>query len=166
MPRAGPTMADHTWSPFFQKFNSRFTQNFTFLTSHIDHRKMYTLISHFSQNLISKNLWSEILVSHVTFSKWEPWIEREPWIFFWKNGLLSEEIVQLADCNTKMRRSKRRRKNSLSSMDSGDSGNASTFEVRMSSTASSTKHYIFDYFGPNIRLFDWVWLSWTTNSTS
>ena len=27
-------------------------------------------------------------------------------------------------------------------------------DLRMSSTASSTKHYIFDYFGPNIRLFD------------
>ena len=26
--------------------------------------------------------------------------------------------------------------------------------LRMSSTASSTEHYIFDYFGPNIRLFD------------
>ena len=26
--------------------------------------------------------------------------------------------------------------------------------VRMSSTTSSTEHYIFDYFGPNIRLFD------------
>ena len=38
--------------------------------------------------------------------------------------------------------------------------------VRMSSTASSTEHYIFDYFGPNSRLFDWVRLSWTTNATS
>ena len=27
-------------------------------------------------------------------------------------------------------------------------------ELRMSSTASSTEHYIFDYFGSNIRLFD------------
>ena len=26
--------------------------------------------------------------------------------------------------------------------------------LRMSSTASSTEHYTFDYFGPNIRLFD------------
>ena len=31
--------------------------------------------------------------------------------------------------------------------------------LRMSSTASSTEHYIFDYFGPNIQLFDRVRLS-------
>ena len=51
----GKRICAQNWSPFFQKFNSHFTQNFTFLTSHINHRKMYTLISHFSQNLISKN---------------------------------------------------------------------------------------------------------------
>ena len=39
-------------------------------------------------------------------------------------------------------------------------------ELRMSSTTSLTEHYIFDYFGPNIRQFDWVRLSWTTNATS
>ena len=31
---------------------------------------------------ITQRPWSEILISHFTFSKCEPWIEREPWIFF------------------------------------------------------------------------------------
>ena len=86
-------------SPFFQKFNSRFTHIFTFLTSHIDHRKMYTLISHFSRNLISKNLGSEILVSHFTFSKCEPWIEREPWIFFFGKMDSGPVLVTMSDFN-------------------------------------------------------------------
>ena len=38
--------------------------------------------------------------------------------------------------------------------------------LRMSSTFSSTRNYIFDYCGLNIRLFDWVRLGWTTNSSS
>ena len=33
----------------------------------------------------------------------------------------------------------------------------------MSSTASSTRHYIFDYFGPNIRLF---WPKYSTEFDS
>ena len=47
-----PPISIHvSWSAFSQKFNSRFTQNFTLLTSHIDHRKMYNLTSHFSYNI-------------------------------------------------------------------------------------------------------------------
>ena len=36
---------------FSKKMYSRFTHNFTFLTSHIDHPKMYTLTSYFSYHI-------------------------------------------------------------------------------------------------------------------
>ena len=38
-------------SAFFQKLISRFTQKFTYLTSHIYHGKMYNLTSHFSYHI-------------------------------------------------------------------------------------------------------------------
>ena len=38
-------------SAIFQKLISRFTQKFTYLTSHINHGKMYNLTSHFSYHI-------------------------------------------------------------------------------------------------------------------
>ena len=93
-----------TRSTFFQKFNSRFTQNFTLLTSHIDHRKMYNLTSHFSYHIsrftfqiphlhtyltfysLYLVVWSVICEvgnvkweSQITIPRWQMWFVKQTW---------------------------------------------------------------------------------------
>ena len=73
-----------SWSPFFEKLNSRFMQNFTLLTSHFDHPKMYTLTSHFSYHISHFKSLIYIHILHFTLYnllcevwsvKWEMWNE-------------------------------------------------------------------------------------------
>ena len=54
-------------SAFFQTFKSRFTQNITLLTSHIDHPKMYNLTSHFSYDISRFTFQIPHLHTYLTF---------------------------------------------------------------------------------------------------